>query len=190
MHYRMLVTINRDVAKTSEEARQYVSNFLDQDVSFVGGGRFGGGHADWFVVGGRWSGELSRATWVREVQAEAEKLEAEEKVRLRGFSYPDVEKAARQARLTEKVEALYAEAMPEAYQGRGLSYVRDRYVDPGYEDDAMIVSGELYDALLAGREGHDLVTDGVVVDFVDLDYEPLSRDFIGHKWLVVVDAHI
>jgi hypothetical protein len=62
MHYRFLVTFNKDEAETSEDARSYVTDYLHEH-GFAGEGRWGGGLADWFVIGGRWSGELSRHSW-------------------------------------------------------------------------------------------------------------------------------
>ena len=188
MHYRMLVTFDRNEAQDSAEARDHVSEELIEDTTFMEGGRFSMGYCDWFVAGGRWSGELSRATWAQAVQKEIDQLEKQEGLQVWGVYYGDQEKRDRQAVL--KVKALYAEALPEAYQGQGLVYTRDTYQDMGYEDDAMLVSEQLYDALLAEYEGQDLADDWFGVAFVDLDWEPVSRDFVDKKWLVVVDAHV
>ena len=70
MHYRVLVTFEKEAAKTSQEAREYAFWTLMEDTSFIGGGRFGSAWCDWFVIGGRWSGELSRATWAKAVPSE------------------------------------------------------------------------------------------------------------------------
>ncbi len=79
MHSRLLVTCNKDHAGTSQEAREYVYDALLNDSSFVGdGGRFGAPVADWFVIGGRWSGELSRATWAKRVTGLINELEKRE----------------------------------------------------------------------------------------------------------------
>jgi hypothetical protein len=61
MHKRMLVTTLRVRAETSEEARRYVFNYL-QEEGFASMGRFGWGMCDWFVIGGRWSGFLAHRT--------------------------------------------------------------------------------------------------------------------------------
>lgn len=58
MHTRMLVTMPLSEADTSLEARKYVQDWLGEE-GFCGNGRFGCGYADWFVIGGRWSGCLS-----------------------------------------------------------------------------------------------------------------------------------
>lgn len=190
MHYRLLVTFDQEQADNSAEARAYVSNVLLEDGSFFGG-RFGKAHADWFVAGGRWSGALSRATWAQAIQAEIEALEREHNVRIWGVHYGDPEKQKLQEKLKAEIEALYASAIPELYQGAGLVYNRDTYRDHGYEDDAMPVSEELYQVFLAPYAGADLVTDEFqLLTFVDLDYDVVNPQFIGKKWLVVVDVHI
>jgi hypothetical protein len=59
MHTLVFVTVNADRNASSEQVRSQV--FLELDVEgFVHPGRFSGGWGDWFVLGGRWSGELSR----------------------------------------------------------------------------------------------------------------------------------
>ena len=70
----------------------------------------------------------------------------------------------------------------------------------GHDDDAQVVTKELYDAFLKpfeeGAEGvHESDnSDGVLVldeapCFLDVDYDTVSADFIGKKWLVLVDLH-
>ena len=61
MHYRLFVTLDAKGHKilNSEDARNKVYGMLHNDDSFCGeGGRFGSPVCDWFVIGGRWSGEL------------------------------------------------------------------------------------------------------------------------------------
>ena len=66
-----------------------------------------------------------------------------------------------------------------------LSWVKEREGPPlgRYVDAAPLTEG-LYDRFLAGFTQEDAWS-----GFADLDDEPLSRDFIGRKWLVVVDIH-
>ena len=52
------------------------------------------------------------------------------------------------------------------------------------DDNAEFLTAELYDDHLAEYEGFDGIE-----GFVDLERETLSREFIGRKWLVVVDYH-
>ena len=59
MHIRLLVTFDKHHAKTSQQARDYVIDYLHTEHFCCGEGRWARGVADWFVIGGRWSGELS-----------------------------------------------------------------------------------------------------------------------------------
>ncbi len=186
MHSLLLVTCNKENAETSQEARDYVDDVLTNDNSFVGeGGHFGSPVADWFVIGGRWSGELSRQTWAEGVTKFIGELEKKEKIGLWRYSYPDGKYAEKQKRLIKEVEELYQKSLPAEYRDKGLVYARDTYGNYGYEDDAAIVTPELYDLFLKPYEGVDL-SEGV---YVDLDWDEVSRDFIHTKWLVVVDYH-
>lgn len=192
MHALLFVTTNKDRAENSEEARSYVYEELINDNSFCGeGGRFSCPIADWFVIGGRWSGKLSRLTWANEVTEQIAKMEKEEKIQIWGVYYSSDEDKERQSKLRERVEELYKEATPQIYKDKGLIYDRNTYDHYGYEDDAMIVTEELYEKILKEHEGWSeneyRELDGV--NYVDLEYDCVSREFIGSKWVVVVDYH-
>lgn len=198
MHYRLLVTFNKTDAETSLDAREHVKDELENDASFCGeGGRFKSPVCDWFVIGGRWSGELSETTFMKDVIKKIQELEQKKDLSIRGTHYGDKTKQEEQAKLKTELEKLYQEALPKEYQGKGLTFDRDSYNHSGYEDDAMIVNQELYDALLKEFEGQDEGStkqeyNGSTwedLHFVDLDYDPVSKDFIGKKWIVVVDYH-
>jgi hypothetical protein len=188
VHSRLLVTCDKDHAETSYEAREYVDDALVNDSSFVGEeGHFGAPVADWFVIGGNWSGELSRATWGKDVYKRIAALEKQEGIQLQLWRvfYATGEEAEKQQRLATEVEALYKQSLPAEYKDTGLMYLRDPYSSYGYEDDAMLVTPELYDQFLQPYEGVDQ-SEGA---YVDLDWESVSQAFIGTKWLVVVDYH-
>jgi len=198
MHYRVLVTIDKEKCRNSEHARKHAYKQLLNDPSFVGeGGRFGSPCSDWFVIGGRWSGFLSEHTWAKEVVAQIEQMEVEinrpdgVQVYARGQSGGPPDMVAAREELQRKAEAAYSEAIPDEYRDKGLKYDRDTYQEYGYEDDALIVTQPIYDALLAQYEGHDLFRDkDGDPRFVDLDWDDVGEAFVGTKWLIVVDAHI
>lgn len=175
MHTQLLVTCNRDHAETSEGARAYVADVLERDQSFVGeGGYFASSVADWFVIGGRWSGTLSAVRHGADFRAEAMR-----RIPPRfPIGYADDEREA---------HATALQALWEELGGSDRNPLcRDQYADLGYGDDAQIVDEMLYDALLAPYEGSDC--DGET--FLDLDWQPVSREaFVGRKWLVIVDYH-
>ncbi len=82
---------------------------------------------------------------------------------------------------------------------RNLDSKRNRYKKYGYEDDALIVTGSLYDKNLKCFEKklrNDNTFNAYYCDsftregsYADLDNELLSRDFVGLKWLVLVACH-
>ena len=173
MHYRLLVTITIADAANSDEARQKVFDTLMEDDSFCGsGGRFGHPLCDWFVIGGRWSGLLSET-----VMGPAYKAAVITRFREMNQEYVPQSFIERNA---AELDAIWRKV-----GGPGPSpYTRSGYEQLGYTDDAMAVTPLLFDALLAEYQGEDSC-DG----YVDLDCDPLQRDFIGRKWLVVVDYH-
>ena len=181
MHFRFLVTCEHDAAETSEQVWEYVLNTLVEE-GFCAEGRWGSGMADWFVIGGRWSGELSRHAWAKEITAHMEALEQKHAVQVWGTSYGDAEKQRIQQELAKKFQQMWDAKAPVAYVG--IPYNRDTYQPNGYADDAMILTQELYDALLKEYEGQE------DSDYhADLEYESVSPEMIGKKWLVVVDYH-
>jgi len=131
MHQRLLVTFNKENAENSEEARSHAFTELEWDSSFVDGSnspnRFGSAICDWFVIGGRWTGDLV-----------GNKLGLEDM-------------------------AIY-----------------------GNEEDAQIVTKEIYEKFLKEYEGEWHDSDAY---FCDLDEDEVSEDFIDKKWIVVIDFH-
>ena len=189
MHCRLLVTLNKGEASSSEEARIYANDILLNDSSFTGeGGRFGGQVCDWFVIGGRWSGELSEVSWGKKLYEQIRKMEEEADIQIRGCSYGREKKREEQAKLTAKAEKIYSEALPEEYKGL-LTYDRNTYVSCGYEDDAMVLTKELYDTLIKEHEGCPIDDSEYGPTYVDLEYDCADPEMIGEKWLVVVDYH-
>lgn len=58
MHHRYFVLTDKANAKTSLQARTYVESWLNEEGFAGEGTRFSSSFCDWFVIGGRWSGEL------------------------------------------------------------------------------------------------------------------------------------
>lgn len=193
MHYRLLVTFDKENASNSQEAREYAYNELSEDGSFVGeGGRFNSPISDWFVIGGRWSGEL-QSKLLKENFFDTVHKEIPSKHNF-GYSTDELKEN------NEKIQKIW-----ERLGGKGENpYNRDTYEHYGYEDDAMLLTQELYDFLLKeylededsgeyANEGDHVFSNESwgrgYLKFVDLDYDNLSPDMIGKKWIVVVDYH-
>jgi hypothetical protein len=143
------------------------------DDSFCGeGGRFGSPLADWFVIGGRWSG-LLKETLLGEPYKAALKRE-----------FPDLAKGWYS---TADVEANRSrhDQLWRQFGGMDASpLTRSGYEQLGYADDAMVVDQALFDHFLAKYRDESGSS-----EFADLDDEHVDESFIGRKWLVVVDYH-
>jgi hypothetical protein len=180
MHHRLLITFSKEHAATSQDARDYAYETLDEQ-GFCADGRWGG-LADWYVIGGRWSGLLSRHSWAQRIETEIEAAERENDIQICGTFYSDPAMQQLQRTLAAMADRLWDIAAPPEY--KGIPYQRDSYKQDGYEDDAMLLSQELYDALLQEHEGSEWND-----DHVDLDYRAVSADMVGSSWLVVGDYH-
>ncbi len=207
MHYLMYALVNKDEASTSQEARDYVLEELQSDGSFNGeGGRFSSPISDWFVIGGRWSGDLSENTFMKDTINKMLQMEKDADIQIRGCHYGDVEKQEKQAELKEVLEQIYQDALPEEYRGKGLVFDRDTYNSSGYEDDAMIVTEEIWNEIikpiLDNKEEYEVEYDYIkrkndygllepIVADLSMDGEDLTdkERFVGKKWIVVVDYH-
>ena len=116
-------------------------------------------------------------------------MEEKAGVEVWGNFYSSGEIQINQAKLKKIIERLYQKSLPEELKDKGLVYDRQTYEQFGYEDDAMLVTENLYNTFLKGYEGKDSQVDNYWFAFSDLDYELVNPDFIGRKWLVVVDYH-
>jgi hypothetical protein len=138
--------------------------------------------ADWFVIGGRWSGELSRYSWAKDITGQMRAIEKKQNVSVGAF-YGDEAKKKLQAELLTQFTQMWQEAAPLQY--KDIPYQRDTYKEDGYEDDAMILTQDIYDDLLEEFEGSEDSE-----EHADLDFEAVSPDMVGRKWIVVVDYYV
>jgi len=198
MHNRLLITFNqlkaeiKDQADNSEEARRYAIHYLEEE-GFCDQRKFCYGPADWFVIGGRWSGELLLS------HLDEEKLE-------QFYKEPLVLHISQRSSDEEKeqVWSMFGQYFPEfpsccagdwvgdwvaeILSGNNieLPYCRDSYRVEGYVDDAMPVDEAIYQRLLKEYEGK---YESDEYKFIDLDGDIVDIEFIGNKWIVVVDYH-
>jgi hypothetical protein len=109
-------------------------------------------------------------------------LEAQHGVQVSGAYYSDDGMQHLQRELAERFQDMWDAVAPRAY--RGIPIQRDTYKEDGYEDDAMLLSQELYGNVLkefAGQSESEY--------HADLDDEPVASSMVGKKWVVVVDYH-
>jgi hypothetical protein len=179
MHHLLLVTIAMSQGTSSEDARCRVHSRLVDDASFCGeGGRFGCPLADWFVIGGRWSGFLREALLG---QPYKDALAQDFPQFTNGFFY---------SRLVDEHKA-GLDKLWHRFGGSGNHpLLRSGYDHFGNDDDAMPVDRFLYDRFLKPHAGTATNAGGAEpTDFADLDGDEVDESFIGRKWIVVVDYH-
>ncbi len=179
MHHLMLAILSLPDGANSEEARRTAYSMLIEDNSFVGeGGRFSFPLADWFVLGGRWSGMLRQAFLGQPYQ---DALEQEIPELTNGY-FPS-------SLLEQRKPAL--DQLWTRFGGTGSNPLsRSGYDELGADDDAMLVDQFLYERFLKPHAGSDrTIGDENLPDFTDLDGDEIDESIIGRKWLVVVDYH-
>jgi hypothetical protein len=181
MHHLLLVTKSANCCDSAEEARSDIFSELQNDPSFCGeGGRFSSPICDWFVIGGRWSGHLQETDDYNYYEEAKKLLDKNDKNDF--ISMNDIE--------NEDNRKLFQKDW-EAHGKIGLHpYCRSTYEYDGYEDDCMLITPELYNKFLKEFEGENIHYDEFEDPvFIDTDYDKVSPDFIGKKYICVVDYH-
>ena len=179
MHSRLIVLTNEGT--DSHEARIYVDETLITQ-GFVDEGRFTSPIADWFVIGGRFSGDLTKAL-LHQGQLEAFETAFEKRYGswLGGENHVTEQDRFRQSSELFKMYFPYFKGLHPFW--------RDPYKPMGYEDDAMRVTDELWNSMLIAldKESVRSIYDGNTI--VDLECDEIGRESSIHKWAVVVDFH-
>ena len=181
MHARLIVLVDKEHAEDSEGAREYVESKLIANEFAGEGNLFSSPPADWFVIGGRWSGEL---TWWRLGKEVEDKFYAVAKER--DLTRCGGERTEEQC--DQQLIALFREIVPD-FDGEP-PIGRDTYAHRGYEDDAQILDEGFFNRLQVLKSFRDGdLGDGC--HYIDLDapFEKLTENAIGQKWVVIVDFH-
>ena len=173
MHHLYFVKVSKD-CKNAEEAKDDATTALDaNNFASDEGGYFSASRADWYVVGGRWSGELSKILLKKDFFKELKKRYPLPKKY--GFYTDDFVKEN-----ADKFQALW-----EELGGMGHNpYARDHYRHEGFDDDAMKITLELLKAMKKYKDVE--VFDAV--NCVEYPVKKLTKNDIGY-WLVVIDYH-
>ncbi len=186
MHARLLVLWqDTDPDATSEKVRENVLETLIDDPGFCGEGSII--HppvCDWLLIGGRWSGDLTRA---------------------RGeIPEPDLAHIEREMKSIRQMRAetgsIWSEMSQEEFEKKlaEIPEQRQRHIHrpTGYEDDAQFLDIILWENEIAPLlkkkgvrvDGH-LIYQNDLLAVLDWEQEPLTEELIGQRWVVVVDYH-
>lgn len=179
MHSLYFVLLGKDI-ENSEDARDIARNTLDEQGFAGENGFFGSSKADWYVIGGRWSGELSKIQLKKDFFKEADLL-----VKPKhdfGMSSDEIEKNK------DGLQALW-----EKMGGVGINpYNRNSYDHQGAKDDAQKLTPALIKAVkktYKHKKGDNGVEMFDAESFDELRADSLSLEDVG-KWLVVIDYHM
>jgi len=190
MHALLNVLVETDECETSEEARDYVDSWLVENGFSGEGSMFSCPPADWFVIGGRWSGE-NLEKLLNKIKYDGWQKRIEK--RLPAALGPDHQKIEDR---NNKLARRHFKMVFPGYLSKndGAPGYRDGYASDGCEDDAMVVNERLWDKLIEpGLAIHDFHEGGSVIQIPD-GPEPKWNDFkkadiVGKYWNVIVDFH-
>ena len=179
MHYLYFVRVNKKDAKKPVEACKKARTILDgQNFASDSNGFWGSSKADWFVVGGRWSGELSK---FNPKVAKARKYI--QRVWPGGWEKTNNFYSSLKDELADPKSEV-AQAQAYHLKVTGLPFYRDSYIFNGYDDDAVVITTKLIKELKKYKDTE--VFDGVEWD--EYMASRLPKQAVG-DWLVIIDYH-
>lgn len=177
MHYLYFVAISKENASTAEEAKEEARRQLD-DNGFVGQGYFSNAKADWYVIGGRWSGVLQEVLFEKDFYEEASKY----------FKDPHFISAQEINENKAQLQKLWRKL-----GGKGdNAFIRNTYAHEGYQDDAVLMTKDLLQRL-KDKYKEPTFGEGIEVYFpeeLEENYlKDVSPDTVENYYFVVVDYH-
>ena len=179
MHTLYFVKLKKSQAKTSEEARELAESILDRNnFASDSNGFYGGSKADWYGIGGRYSGIFTDIKEVNEAITPLLEKELKESPEL--LNYLSINNHMLTPEKREAIDKI-------AKEKTGIEYFRSGY--DRYEDDAQVITTEL----LARIKSEYSECEVAVVDEdegIEDEYEvsTLDESSIG-DWLVTIDHH-
>jgi len=187
-HHAYTVKISKADAETSAEARTQAVNVLDSNNFANEGGYFSGSKADWYVVGGRWSGSFTYVFKQKEKDAtdkEAQKLIDADLKQGKHKQYKGCDACTLainnhigSKKLRKQLEKLYMARL-------GVPFARSTYKQDGQEDDAIIITPELRKAL---KKEYATVEVFDAEEYSECEIKDLTEKDDG-AWLVIIDYH-
>lgn len=197
MHYLYFVCVPKDDAKNSEEAMTRAEEFLEAE-NFCGENLFySSGKADWYEVGGRWSGFFTELEpWYKKYEAARNKMLKEKYPEFElGTIYPASDKRAQKAgEMQEDIKRVFRQFCPDktlsAPDGRCGTFSW-KGAERSDKDDAVLMTRSLwrkFKKFITDEDYNDTevvfsgVLDETMVDSVK------EKDAID-QWWVVIDYH-
>ena len=196
MHARMIGLLDVVEAATPEVAARKVSSILELEGFAGHSGLFCSSPADWFEVGGRFSGDLVRVYFNEEKMKEAER-----KIREEGLDLMTRDEEEERQHL-QRICQIFEEAFPHASDQEIFALARPyswrSSSDPakqGTQADAQIMNACLWYSVVSKLKQYpidctrDELWQGEGCVYLSDPWEPISEDLIGKVWTVVIDFH-
>jgi len=188
MHSLYFVQLKKENATTSEQARQKVQQILDDNnFSSDNQGFYGNAKADWYVIGGRWSGVLNE-----HIQENKDKeAEATKELNILLGTYGTKHDLQTHKINEHLLTPEQRKELEDTYTKiTGLPFFRDTYKHLGYDDDAMLVTEEMAKELIEKYgEAEMAVTDDTEAIEDERELSNFTPSELVDTWLVVVDYH-
>lgn len=187
MHYIIYLTVSAD---NEDDAIEKITEWMNYESEYAGK------QWDWWKIGGRYSGWLSASyAFTEDYKKVLESLNDKYGKNIGNlYSGPDWMMEKRDKYYAEANEWWYMNA-PPPFGDNPSPVARDDFEHNGYSDDVLIVDKEMYHYILEGVPEHfqwrtEERGEFPSLRFYDLDNETPSQEFIGKKWIILVDAHI
>lgn len=181
MHSLYFVLISKQDAENSQETRHRAMSELDNNnFASESNGYFGSSEADWYVIGGRWSGELSKLTMKKDFMKEVYKLYPNKNKATNKYIFYDVDAVKKNEKGIQKLW--------QDMGGKGINLVsrNNQYDQTGADNDAMKITPKILKGLQRKEYKDVEVFDAENCD--EYHARDLEQSTIG-DWLVVVDYH-
>ncbi len=192
MHNLYFVSIPREEVTTSAEAREYAVNFLDENGFADESGLYKNPRADWYEVGGRWSGLYTKLQdWWKDYEKEVNDMVAAKYKALTsgivGVHYGNKRAQTQQQKAIAEANAIfkkYCTTVSNPLERCGtFSWDGVSHYD---SDDAFIMTAELFEKIKK-EEGEVFVAITENCDEENIGFIE-TEDAVG-RWFVVIDYH-
>lgn len=193
MHQVYFVLVPHKNGLTPQRAIQEAESFLEENNFSGEGGLYSTPKADWYEVGGRWSGLLTEIQdWYKPYAEKIDKLlktdYAQIESGVKGVFYGDKAKEALKEKAAKHFEQIWKKMRPKNYPKVSSPISRHAQMSLGFsDDDAMRLTPELIDKLQSKEWGdvEAVKTDESVEDYISgMDAEELLK-----YWVVIIDYH-
>lgn len=193
MHYLYYVAVEKQEKdkRKAEKIKKRAMQILDSNLFSSGeGGYWGSPKADWYVIGGRWSGHLQELL-----------LDGYRKKSLAILNKGKKKEDTFISDALIKEKSVELEKLWKDMGGKGESVWsgrRDAYNPNGADDDCMLLDKKLFEAMkkqVKQDSGFGETEVALISKYESIENEMTLKEFlkekciVGNYWIVVVDYH-